>query len=518
MKKWKKICLASMSVASVLVLSACGDSSNAKNVDRDLTLWSNQVVPSDVVKDWKESPFHAGLAKASGVEVDWTFPTKGADASQAFNLMLADKQLPDMIWAGLMNNADEYLDDGTLRDLTDDLPEKAPNYWKWLQDHPEYDKAFKTDDGRYYMVGFFREEPEQTVFIGPQIRQDWLDEQNLEMPTNIAEWENVIETFNKEYGAKMIFTTDWWMSPGFSGAFGAYGGFEPSFYIDDDNNIQMAQVQPEWKEYLEWLNSLYSKGLIDPDFATADGTVIDTKVAQDKTGTISALGSRINANNSAAKENGKTAQWVAAPYPNQADGSKPSAIFMQDMYIDHGVGITTSIPDELLDEAFAWLDFPFTEEGRLYWNYGEEGVSWEDIDGVPTFTDEVLNNSKYDLGTAVSLYSGNLGYGLGVQELNLNRQRSDEASFNAAKVWLGENDDYGKRMIPTGVSKTNQELKESATITNTLNSYVKENAIDFITGRRSLDDFDKFVKELEDQGLEQLLQIQQDSYERFENR
>ena len=33
------------------------------------------------------------------------------------------------------------------------------------------------------------------------------------------------------------------------------------------------------------------------------------------------------------------------------------------------------------------LNYAYTEEGMLYWNYGDEGVSWEyDEDGVPQFT------------------------------------------------------------------------------------------------------------------------------------
>ena len=57
-----------------------------------------------------------------------------------------------------MNNANQYIEDEIIWDLTDYIRQYAPDYYAWLQSNPAYDRAMKTDDGRYYAFGFFRED------------------------------------------------------------------------------------------------------------------------------------------------------------------------------------------------------------------------------------------------------------------------------------------------------------------------------------------------------------------------
>lgn len=221
----KMVALGVLSVLGVGALGACGKSKSAKeNNSNSISIWSAKLQPATTLNSWKDSPFHTGLAKETGIEATWEFPTEGTDAGQAFNLMTTENQLPDIILYGMSNQAEEYLDDGLILDLTKLLPKKAPNYWNFLQEHPDFDRDVKTDSGKYYSFGFFRPNIQAACFIGPMVRQDWLEEQNLKQPTNIAEFENVIRVFNNAYGAKLDFTLGS-MSPGFAGSFNARGGF-----------------------------------------------------------------------------------------------------------------------------------------------------------------------------------------------------------------------------------------------------------------------------------------------------
>lgn len=283
MKKLKKLCFVAFLIVSI-ALAGCQNNKSSAVEDGALTIWSTWMTPSPTVKSYKESPFHQNLAKESGVKLKWQFPTEGSDWNQAFNLMLSEKQLPDLIYYGWMGVADKYIKEGAIRDLTEDIEKKAPNYWKFLKENPEFDRAMKTDDGKYYMFGFFREQPYQASYMGPMIRQDWLKEQNLPMPEDIDDWTKTMEIFNKEYGAQLTFQTGWRMSPGFAGAFGAHGSFDTRYFIDKSGQVQLAQAQPEWKNYMAWLNNLYNKNLIDPDFATIDDQGVKTKASQNKTG------------------------------------------------------------------------------------------------------------------------------------------------------------------------------------------------------------------------------------------
>lgn len=519
MKK-KKLIFGIGLLSCFILLAGCGgngkeDTKQKKAGTESVSIWTPFTTPSQTVSSWRDSPFHTGLEELSGIPVDWQFPLEGTDSAQAFNLMISEKELPDIICYGLRDDAESYIEDDIIYDLTDLLPEKAPNYWKFLQENPEFDKAMKTDSGKYYGFGFFRETELQASFIGPMVRKDWLDENNLDMPESIEDIETVLQVFNDKYGAKLAYVYDQ-MDPGFAGAFGAHATSIPKFYITDENKIDFAQSQPEWKEYMAWMNKMYKKGLIDPDIVTLNDEGIQTKVANDKVGMVSAFASRITVFNENSKTRGGSADWVPIIYPNKKDGSPSESIYFDGQVQFPSYVITTSCKGEDLDKALEWLDFAFTEEGSNYWNYGKEGDTWEMKDGKPMFTDKVLKN---ELGVfeAKTLYTGNRGTGLGVQQLQSTRVTAEEnpETDSQGVTWFNGNEAARNRRLSLPLTMTSEESKEAANITNTLDSYVKENSYNFITGDRSLDEFDQFVQELKDQGLDRLIEIKQASYDRY---
>lgn len=189
------------------------------NTEQQLTLWTNQIKPSSTISNWKESPFHTGLAEKTGIDIDYTFPTSGTDEKQAFNLMLSNEELPDIIWYSFAADAESLLEDGIIRDLTDLLPKYAPNYWKFLQENPLYYKSMMTDSGKFFGFGFFREDLWQTAYAGPMVRKDWLDECGLPIPETIEDWEITLKAFKDKYDARLVFCNDGIMNPGLAGAF-----------------------------------------------------------------------------------------------------------------------------------------------------------------------------------------------------------------------------------------------------------------------------------------------------------
>jgi len=523
MKK-KKLTLAFATLACLGLLAACGGSKDSGSDDKGsdkadgVTLWTPFTMPSQTVSSWRESPFHKGLAEASGIDVEWEFPSEGTDSVQAFNLMMSEKTLPDIICYGVRNDAQSYIDDDVIYDLTDMLKEKAPNYWKFLQENPDFDKAMKTDKGRYYGFGFFRDPRQPATFIGPMIRKDWLDDNNLPVPTNIAQWETTFKTFKEKYGANMAWVYDK-MDPGFAGAFGAYGTAIPTFYLDDNKKVQYAQAQPEWKDYMAWMHKMYEKGYIDPDIVTLDDEGLKTKVANDKVGVSNSYASQVTVFNDNAKASNSDAEWVPTIYPDQANG-KPSAAIFDDGSVQFPTYvITKSCKGKDLDEAFKWLDFAFTEEGSNYWNFGKEGDTWEMVDGVPKFTDKVFDN-ELGIFEAKTLYTGNRGTGLGLQKVEATavNKTDDPLTSSVSVTWYNKNDEAREHRLNVPLTFTSEEGKQVATIKDTLDSYVKENTYDFITGDRSLDTFDDFVSEMNDLGLKDLQKINQDAYDRYVNR
>ena len=176
-------------------------------LDTDVTIkiWSPYIPLQKNYLSQEDSPFHAGLNENTGLDVRWEWPAPGADGNQAYNTMLASQDLPDIIYVwDNFNEGPKLLDDGIIITLDDVLPDYAPNYWNYLQNNPAVDRAVKTDDGNYFTFQSLREDPWLCTYTGPVVRKDWLDEQGLEVPSTIDEWDNVIRVFKEKYNAQII--------------------------------------------------------------------------------------------------------------------------------------------------------------------------------------------------------------------------------------------------------------------------------------------------------------------------
>ena len=68
-----------------------------------------------------------------------------------------------------------------------------------------------------------------------------------------------------------------------------------------------------------------------------------------------------------------------------------------------GVAITTSCKD--VETAARLLDYAYSEEGHMLFNFGVEGESYTMVDGYPTYTDKILNNPEgWPLAQSLAAY------------------------------------------------------------------------------------------------------------------
>ena len=119
------------------------------------------------------------------------------------------------------------------------------------------------------------------VYGGAQMRQDWLDELDLEVPTTIDEWDSVLKATKegKNLDYALTFTVGNINSPTYGSLFLSTYGVLYSFYVDPaSNEIKYGPMQDGYKEALSLLARWYDEGLLDPDFASQDGTTYDAKI------------------------------------------------------------------------------------------------------------------------------------------------------------------------------------------------------------------------------------------------
>lgn len=486
--------------------------------DKTVTWYAeSNLTPHEKFVNYKESPFHTGLSEMTGITIDWMFPPAGTAGNVFTNTLLADPgNLPDIMFGAFMNDAALYLEDEMIWDLTPYLEEYAPAYYAFLQSNPAYDRAMKTDDGQYYAFGFFREAGGwNDTYLGPVVRTDWMEECGLEIPKTISEFENVIRVFNEKYGAKFSFANNRVNTTGLSGAFGAFGQEAAQWFVKD-GKVGLAQAQPEWRTYISWLNKLWNEGLLDQDALALDDTSIKGKIHNDMTGiSITSMG-QLNNWNRERTADGKEPVWVGIPYPTGDDGT------LSMVFGGPGIGsyvsmVTKSADEDTMKLALQLLNYAYTKEGFLYWNFGKEGVSWEyNAEGEPQLTALVTEDKDTD---PLVKYGGATWGSSCIQATRLLYMKNAQVSIDANDIWFYPNEavsSYWK--WPVGATFSVDESDELKIVGTSIGTFVGESFGRFITGAKDINsdaDWDEYLKTLASFDLERVLEIRQACYDRY---
>ena len=490
------------------------------NTDVKLSIWTGQMLTvSADYSSWKESPFHTGLEKKTGVTMEWTYPTAGSELAQAYNLLWVDKKdMPHIVYyTAPPSTGLQLLEDGLIYDLTEYLPKYAPDYWEYIN-RPENRvelKSVTTDDGRLYSIPAMREGDYNITYMGPIIRQDWLDECNLEHPVTIEDWEKVLVAFKNKYNATLGCNKGYFNNTGgIASGVGAFAALGCRFYLDENGKVQIPQLQAEWKELMEVLNRWWEMGLIDPDFLTLNDAGVRTKAINGEIGiTFVPMSQFTNIVNDAEAE--KTgANWVGMEYPRTAAGAPTNMVISSAAKnTSYGAVITTKCSEEEMIAALQWLNYGYTEEGIMYWNYGEEGVSYTlDKDDKPVWTDVMINDPK-GINESTKKYTGAYGSAPTIQQSLLVAMKNSEVVADAVYLWT-ENTVAKEHYVPS-LSMTTNETERYNELWSPITTYIIQESTKFFTGDRPLSEYDDFVAKIKELGSDEVLAIQQAAYDRF---
>ena len=482
--------------------------------DVTLTYWGINMFPANVTKQ-EDVPFLQELEKRTGVKVQYTMVAGSADdQNQKFNLMVSSGSLPDIIDEAqkFSGGAASGVKNGYILPLNDMLAKDAPDYLKYLQDHPVVDKMVKTDNGVYCTFPLVRGDDELTTFNGLFLRKDWLDDLGLAVPTTIDEWHTVLTAFKDKKGAEapmlLDATNDWYMAS-LTGAFGMHYG-----YYQDNGTVKYGPAQPAFKDFLKTMQQWYAEGLIDKNYATSDSKARDAAMTTGKSGAMfAAVGGGIGKYLAAVQSSDPKFDLVAAPYPTLKTGEKPKFGYKADYSSVSGAAISSTCKNP--DIAAKFLNYGYTEEGHTFFNFGTEGVSYTMVNGQPTYTDLILKNPDgLSASQAMSYYAGASNRGAGmVQDLGYYHQYlSLPQQQNALKVWA--NTDAIKNNLPP-VTPTEEQVDESGKLSTAIKTYVSENVAKFIMGSQSIDQFDTYISGFSKLNLDRLTQIQQEALDRY---
>ena len=356
----------------------------------------------------------------------------------------------------------------------------------------------------------------------PMIRQDWLDAVGLSVPTTLDEWYTVLKAFKEQDPngngvADEIPLSDSWGGTNYlfaGNAFGLYlsGNAAGDFAVGEDGKLFYKYTDARYKETLAFLNKLYSEGLMDPEYATATYETSSAKIATNIVGAIASdwLSNLSQYENNLIAGGVEDANWVPVPPVKNPDGE--SVVHNRWPILSYAV-ISKDCENPAL--ALQWMDIHcLSPEGIDLQTFGVEGSSYEVIDGVYEMTDFVLHNpdglGSFEALRSLGAWCTGLPY-IQTKDVHVAIFGEDEKILEYSAQFTG---DQILDPFPS-LTFTDEEQERSAEINTNITTYKDEMTNKFIEGEESLDNFDAYVAELESYGLNDLLQIWQDAYDRY---
>ncbi|MBQ7901835.1 MAG: extracellular solute-binding protein [Clostridia bacterium] len=515
-KTFKKIVIAASALALTAGLAACD--SGEKTVDNSntnkLTYWVDlNSNAAQTVSNLGETPFAKKLMETIGVEIEYQHPAQG-QGQEKFNIMVAMGNLPDIIeytWeSGYQGGAAKALADGVIKEL--DLEKDAPNLKAYIESRPEIDKMVKTDDGKYWGYPFIRGEEFLQVSAGLIVRQDWLDDLGLSQPETIDDWTTMLRAFKEKKGARAPLSAQIGQISGWS-TFAAAYGIVDGLYLDGET-VKYGPLEDSYKDYLATLNSWYAEGLLDPDYASIDGATVQANILNGVSGAATgSCGSGIG-KWMAAKPDDKY-NLAGVKYPVLNRGDRP--YYGQYQFPVTGRFAVISRDCKNTELAAKLLDYGYSEEGQMLFNFGIEGESYNIVDDYPTYTENITANAEgLSMSAALAQYCMSHHEAPFVQDRRYMEQYASLPQQQEALTnWVET--DAKLHAFPT-VTLTDAQRDELATLIENLTTYKDEMSAKFIMGIEPLDKFDDFRAELKNRGVEKYLEYNQEAYTRYLNR
>lgn len=484
---------------------------------KKLTFWKTLTAGvAAIAESENDLQFSKWLKEDTGIEVEFIHPPAGQD-SEKFNLMLASGELPDIVQYNLSNTsegAEQLIEKRYFAELSNEfLNDYAPNFAKKLSEDPELAKSAKLNNGNYYGFAPWRTDDIMTVYSGPIVRKDWLDDLGLSTPETMDDWHEMLLRFKNDKGATAPLTlssTASFAAGLFSGAYGV-----KLDYYTNNGKVTHGIMEPEFKDFLTEMAKWYDEGLLDRDFASNSKEQTDTKMLTGKSGaTYGLIGSGMGNLLSAASS--EKYALSAAKYPSLQKGEKSEMGAKDSKYYEPCYLISSTCADKALAARF--LDYGYSEKGGMLYNFGREGESYTMVEDFPTFTDLIYNNAD-GLSTtqALNMYTHCAYMGPTAMDVRFFKQQyQHQEQKDAIDVWADTN--AKDHMLTIYNANTTEENSEMSKLITDLNTHIGENIVQFIMGVKPLSEFEQFVQELESMGMKKVIEIKQAAYDRYQSR
>lgn len=443
----------------------------------------------------------------AGIKVDWQLVDYNNYADSVGPMLTTGAMDADIILLPDQDENQTYIKAGLFAPLDEHFGD-MPNFTKWLDANPVIKAEITAEDGHiYYVPGTNVGKDYQPVLMYNQV---WLDKAGMKAPETLDELVELLRYFKENDMNDNGDASDEIPMSIMAGflpyMFGPAFGLDlvSGFQADSNGNVTYAAADSEnYKKYLEFLNSLYKEGLLEVEYNSLDRDQVIERMSNDLTGVafdfswaMSMMYSNVLPYYDGTKE---TAFIGAAPLSGEQKGYYVGRVELGNMF-----GVSASSKDISL--ACKFLDYAMSEPCQEMYQWGIEGESYTvDDNGNKTYTEQASDNDW-------------------LQQLGINpsfvfpAQQSVVSTDALVADWHAECNAWQEQFVVDPWPFIYSTVDESEVI-NTymvdIQTYVDENAAAFITGTKSMSEFDSYISGLEALNLSEVLNVRKNQYQRY---
>ena len=573
-------------VLSLCMITACGNQQTVKEETKTSTVTSESSTTSETKQEESKYPDYLNLdsfrpivkegekitlkvvtQRASGatnnIEETWIVKfieeklnidleieeLTGENVAERKNLLLASGDLPDLFLTTLTNGeVVEYgVNNGELLPIGDYISEElTPNLWKFVNDeaHAEAMEAVTASDGKIYNIPrITASSPGKGDMIGNYrvfIDKDYLAAAGIEeIPTTLDGFVDFLRTIKTEVEPSEVGVNEFWPLIARSGHDRLY--FQNAFgwittapdegtapcWDAETQSVAVPCLTEKYAEYIKLYHTLYSEGLLHPDYFTMDKTASRALYTEGKAAV----------NTDAAPylfdKEGFANYVLAEPLTCEWSADEP-VVTSALAYIKNFAFI--SADTEYPEVCLRLLDWFYSEEGLVYTNYGPQKGSEDTLDMIGGFYYDKENNvitcDEVASGAWDTLYNFKVNnYNLSQNLCGVEENTMDEVFY---KDYLGMelpstelditqpdphyrslcyNAQYEYLVYPLADPyMTADQNTEFTDLKSVLENYLDQEFAKFVVGQRPIEEVDKLLGELMDLGGKEYLELVKEIY------
>lgn len=491
------------------VLYPLFDEKTTVNAFLNIAPWASAYIGPEAEFENSAAILAAEEATNIHLDVNWSDPDS---YNEKVNLLIASSTLPEItrnLSTLYSSGIDGLIADGVCLDISEFIPECAPEYNRLLEEYPNFRNVAASSSGAMVSMFGFRETPVYT--LGPVVRKDMLDAVGKDIPTTVEELHDVARALKNDYGVEAALVSPKLVQDAYCGVdFISSNDVQMTWWNIDgtvtaavtlDSNLEWIKEMKQWNEDQLFVDSWY-----DP------APFYDMEIMMDQLAIAYAPYSLTATASSVMAINPDT--FSLYPMANVTLEPGDTIKTQNNSVGGRGDGdwCITTTDEDLAKKLVSYVNWFFTEEGITVSNFGTKDVSFTyDEDGSVQFTDLVRNDPNgYGSMAVYAIYTNYDDNPYYCKQERIELTYDNEVEATCYDVWLSN---MTSEYICT-YTLTEEESTQYNHLASDVITAISENMTKFMIGDRDIQEWDSFLETLDSMGLEEMRTIIQGACDR----